>query len=136
LQANDRKEIIRRRIAFEQDPASYAWLWADAESALKTRIGQARAVLPEVRLANQQLDQIAKLCAEAGVEGLRADIVTYKTARAIAALEGHPDVTASDVHEALEFALPHRRRTPAPPPARVSSGEVRPRKARSPLKKR
>ena len=44
------------------------------------------------------------------MDGLRGDIVMYKTASTIAAYEGHEQVTADDVREAAEMALLHRQR--------------------------
>src|SRR5262249_30028783 len=44
------------------------------------------------------------------VDGLRADIVLHKTARALAALDGRSAVTAADIRAAAVLALPHRQR--------------------------
>jgi magnesium chelatase subunit D len=74
-------------------------------------------VTPEARL-----DQIAAMAAEARVDGLRADIVMVKTARAAAAFEGSGEVTAEHVEEAAELALGHRRRSKSEPPPPPPSG--------------
>lgn len=39
----ERAEVVRRRLAFEADPAAFAARWADAEAALAGRIGAARS---------------------------------------------------------------------------------------------
>ena len=44
------------------------------------------------------------------VDGLRADIVTARTAVAHAAWEGRDEVTRADIRRAALLALPHRRR--------------------------
>ncbi|MFB6233709.1 MAG: VWA domain-containing protein, partial [Haloarculaceae archaeon] len=50
----------------------------------------------------------AELCADAGVDGHRADIATARAAIASAALDGRPKVIESDVQEAARYTLPHR----------------------------
>lgn len=68
------------------------------------------------------LGQIATVCAAFDVDGMRADIVIARTARAHAAWRvagdesaqpapGNPiEITAEDIKVAAEMALPHRRR--------------------------
>ncbi|WP_405986470.1 putative cobaltochelatase [Streptomyces sp. NBC_00872] len=105
-----RVEVVRRRLAYDDDPAAFAARWADEESALRERIVAARALLPEVRLGDAALLQIAATCAAFEVDGMRADIVMARTATALAAWAGRADVGAEDVRRAALLALPHRRR--------------------------
>lgn len=105
-----RSEVVRRRIAFDDDPAGFATEWANEQTALRERILAARARLSTVTLNDGLLTLISRLCCEVGVEGLRADIVMHKTARTLATLDGRSDVTTGDVREAAELVLPHRRR--------------------------
>ncbi|AXG77190.1 putative cobaltochelatase [Streptomyces paludis] len=105
-----RVEVVRRRIAYEDDPAGFAARWAGEESGLRERIAAARALLPEVRLGDTALLQIAATCAAFEVDGMRADIVMARTATALAAWAGRTDVLAEDVRQAALLALPHRRR--------------------------
>src|SRR5206468_3711782 len=60
----DRAEVVRRRIAFENDPRAFAATWAAAEAAERTRILAARAVLPDVRLDDRMLGLITQLCCD------------------------------------------------------------------------
>lgn len=83
-----RAEIVRRRLAFERDPAAFAARFATDETALRTRIADARALLPSVRLPERELLRITGACAELEIDGVRGDIVCARAARAIAALEG------------------------------------------------
>ncbi|MGH8572568.1 MAG: VWA domain-containing protein, partial [Gammaproteobacteria bacterium] len=117
LEPGERKEVVRRRIAYDADPEAFAARWVEAEHEVERRIADARARLPGVTVPPERLDEIAELCAAARVDGLRADIVIYKTSRAIAAFEGRDAVIAADVQEALALALAHRRpeRRSAPP---------------------
>ncbi|MCX4727358.1 putative cobaltochelatase [Streptomyces sp. NBC_01306] len=107
---DQRVEVVRRRLAYDDDPAGFAARWADEESELRARIVAARALLPSVRLGDPALRQIAATCAAFEVDGMRADIVMARTATALAAWAGRPDVTADDVRQAALLALPHRRR--------------------------
>ncbi|WP_406068054.1 putative cobaltochelatase [Streptomyces sp. NBC_01020] len=107
---DQRVEVVRRRLAYDDDPAGFAARWADEESELRARIVAARALLPSVRLGDPALRQIAATCAAFEVDGMRADIVMARTATALAAWAGRPDVTADDVRRAALLALPHRRR--------------------------
>ncbi|MFF1511399.1 putative cobaltochelatase [Streptomyces sp. NPDC058326] len=105
-----RVEVVRRRLAFEDDPAAFAARWADDEAELRGRISAARALLPRVTLGDAVLLQIAATCAAFEVDGMRADIVMARTATALAAWAGRTDVTSEDVRQAALLALPHRRR--------------------------
>ncbi|MFG3527672.1 putative cobaltochelatase [Streptomyces sp. NPDC047917] len=109
-ETDQRVEVVRRRLAYDDDPAGFAAGWADEEDALRARIVAARALLPEVLLGDSALRQIAATCAAFEVDGMRADIVMARTATALAAWAGRTDVLAEDVRRAALLALPHRRR--------------------------
>ncbi|GAA1509882.1 putative cobaltochelatase [Streptomyces albidochromogenes] len=109
-ETDQRVEVVRRRLAYDDDPAGFAARWAGEEAALRARIVAARALLPEVRLGDGALRQIAATCAAFEVDGMRADIVMARTATALAAWAGRTDVLAEDVRQAALLALPHRRR--------------------------
>ncbi len=137
-----RKEVVRRRIAFETDPRTYVERWEKAEKELSGRLEQARSLLGSVQAPDGALDAIVEACAEAKADGLRADIVAYKTARAAAAFDGRTEVNASDVKEALALALAHRRRValttpksgndPDTPPSNGPTGETQRARAADP----
>ncbi|WP_405838694.1 putative cobaltochelatase [Streptomyces sp. NBC_01518] len=107
---DQRVEVVRRRLAYDDDPAGFTVRWADEESAVRQRIVAARELLPSVRLGDGALRQIAATCAAFEVDGMRADIVMARTATALAAWAGRTDVLAEDVRQAALLALPHRRR--------------------------
>ncbi|MEU3288129.1 putative cobaltochelatase [Streptomyces longwoodensis] len=107
---DQRVEVVRRRLAYDDDPASFAARWAGEETAVRQRIVAARELLPQVRLGDGALRQIAATCAAFEVDGMRADIVMARTATALAAWAGRTDVLAEDVRQAALLALPHRRR--------------------------
>lgn len=107
---DQRVEVVRRRLAYDDDPAGFAARWADEESSVRQRIVAARRLLPSVRLGDGALRQIAATCAAFEVDGMRADIVMARTATALAAWAGRTEVLAEDVRQAALLALPHRRR--------------------------
>ncbi|GAA2956104.1 putative cobaltochelatase [Kitasatospora cinereorecta] len=107
---DQRVEVVRRRLAYDDDPAGFAGRWAQEEAALRERIAAARVLLPRVVLGDGVLRQIAATCAAFEVDGMRADIVMARTATALAAWAGRAEVTAEDVRQAALLALPHRRR--------------------------
>ncbi|MEU8435585.1 putative cobaltochelatase [Streptomyces sp. NPDC029216] len=105
-----RVEVVRRRLAYEDDPAGFAARWAGDESEVRARVVAARALLPQVALGDTALLQIAATCAGFEVDGMRADIVMARTATALAAWAGRTSVLKEDVRQAALLALPHRRR--------------------------
>lgn len=105
-----RVEVVRRRMAYDADPAGFAALYEELDAALTVRIESARKRLPEVRLSEAALTKIATVCAAFEVDGLRADIVTARAAVAHAAWEDRDEVTRADIRRAALLALPHRRR--------------------------
>jgi Mg-chelatase subunit ChlI len=106
--ARARVEIVKRRIAFEQDPDLFREEWEPEEEKLSERIEQARDRLPLVTYTDRDLFTIAALTADFKVDGHRADIVILKAARAQAAFEGRLEITDRDILLAAELALPHR----------------------------
>ncbi|MGY5127655.1 putative cobaltochelatase [Streptomyces nigrescens] len=107
---DQRVAVVRRRLAYDADPAGFAGDWAAEEDELRGRIAAARELLPRVTLGDAALRQIAATCAAFEVDGMRADIVMARTATALAAWAGRTDVLEEDVRQAALLALPHRRR--------------------------
>ncbi|ATE56786.1 putative cobaltochelatase [Actinosynnema pretiosum] len=105
-----RAEVIRRRLAYEADPAGFAKAWEAEDAALAARIAQARAALPSVALPDAELRRIAGICAAFEVDGMRADLVVARAATAHAAWRGAEAVQEQDVEAAVRLALPHRKR--------------------------
>ncbi|WP_405361671.1 putative cobaltochelatase [Kitasatospora sp. NBC_00085] len=106
----ERAEVVRRRLAYDADPAGFAARFAEDERALAEHITVARELLPKVELTDVALRQITAVCAAFEVDGLRADIVMARTAVALAAWAGRTEVLEEDVRKAAQLALPHRRR--------------------------
>ncbi|MDW8805569.1 putative cobaltochelatase [Streptomyces scabiei] len=107
---DQRVEVVRRRLTYDDDPAGFAARWAAEEAEVRQRVVAARELLPSVVLGDGVLRQIAATCAAFEVDGMRADIVMARTATALAAWAGRTEVLAEDVRQAALLALPHRRR--------------------------
>ncbi|MEJ7840820.1 MAG: putative cobaltochelatase [Rubrobacter sp.] len=106
----ERVEVVRRRLHYEADPAEFAAKWSGADADLALSVEAARGRLPGVLLGEETLVAISTLCADLGVDGLRGDLVTAKTARTLAAWDGRGEVVLEDVKRAALLALSHRRR--------------------------
>jgi magnesium chelatase subunit D len=105
-----RVEVVRRRMAHDNDPESFAAEYAEAEKLLTERILAAQSLVGKVRLTDESLLKIAEVCAAFEVDGMRADIVTARAAMAHAAWNDRDVVTRADIRAAARLALPHRRR--------------------------
>lgn len=105
-----RAEVVRRRLAYDRDPARFSATYADAEAALADRLRTARALVAGIDLTDAQLVLIAEVCAAFEVDGMRADLVTARASAAHAAWQGRTRVTKADIRAAARLALPHRRR--------------------------
>jgi magnesium chelatase subunit D len=105
-----RAEVVRRRMAFDADPAAFTARFADEEVQIAASIVAAQARLSSVVVDDSVLTRIAEVCASFGVDGLRADIVIARAAAAHAAWRGATAVTREDIRAAARLALPHRRR--------------------------
>ncbi|PIG09541.1 ATP-binding protein [Comamonas sp. 26] len=114
--AQARKRIVRTRMAFDADPTLFVARHADAQAQLAANVVQARARLDVVSWPESVFDQVADLCQQAQVEGVRADLVMLRAARAHAALQGRAEVAGSDVTKVAELALAHRRHPQVHPP--------------------
>ena len=105
-----RAEVVRRRIAYEANPAEFFSRFEQSEATLSQQIDAARRLLPHTNVGDELLGLITHICAASGVDGLRADITMYKTSQTLAAWEGRRAATVDDVRRSAEMVLLHRRR--------------------------
>jgi Mg-chelatase subunit ChlD len=103
-----RIEIVRRNLAFEEDPVAFSDNYYKEDLSLADRIVKARDALQRVKISPEIVCAISKTAAELKVEGFRSDISIVKAARALAAFEGREIVEAEDVLRVSELALGHR----------------------------
>jgi len=107
---SQRAAAVRARLRHDLQPAAETAAYEQVSQELTSRLAAARARLSVVDLPDAQLTRITTACASLGVDGLRGDLVTARTAIAHAAWRGDSVVTDQDVREAARLALPHRLR--------------------------
>ncbi|CAA2141271.1 magnesium chelatase ATPase subunit I [Hyphomicrobium sp. ghe19] len=108
-----RIEIVKRRDAFERDPASFTKKWLAETDRVRDQIKSARDRLASVVLSEDTLERAAGLCVKLGTDGLRGELTVVRAARAVAALEGSDVVTDVHLRRVAPSALRHRlRRNP------------------------
>lgn len=107
-----RQSIVRSRLAFDEDPQAFVREYADQQQALVEQLSRARRQLADIRFRDEHHDQVSRLCHEAAVDGVRADLVMLRASRAMAALQGRQEILASDIEAVAELVLAHRRQEP------------------------
>ncbi|MEM7499415.1 MAG: magnesium chelatase ATPase subunit I [Pseudomonadota bacterium] len=105
-----RVEVVKRRDAFEQDPAGFVAAWQEAETALAAKLSTAREALGAVDLSDALRVAAAELCLALGTDGLRGELTLIRAARASAALEGQAAADLGALARVAPMALGHRLR--------------------------
>jgi len=111
MDPEERAEIVLRVDEFARDPESFYERWEPLEEEVKERIARAREMVNNVVMDRDLLKLVATTVVKLGIKTHRAEIVTARTAKAIAALEGRARADLSDVTKAMELALRHRLRS-------------------------
>jgi magnesium chelatase subunit I len=106
-----RQDIVKARLAFDLDPSAFRVRHAQRQEAYIANIRAARAALAQLSFDDEVHAHVSALCIAAGVDGLRADLVMLRAARALAALEQAAAVTIAHVDRVTEAVLLHRRRS-------------------------
>ncbi|WP_411883199.1 ATP-binding protein [Polaromonas sp. YR568] len=134
VDAAQRTAILRARLGFDENPAALGEQHAEEQRALSAALLAARAALPGLAWSDDVLHHAAACAMAAGVDGMRADLVMLRAARALAALEGRGEVTVADVDAVAELALAHRRAegSAAQAPANTEERPERQQPQRSP----
>ena len=110
-----RTEIIRNRMAYERDPATFCQRWLAETQQLQQRISRARELVADIAIDPSIRSLAAKYAQQAGCEGNRCEIILTRTAATVAAWGGRNYISAEDIKEAAIYVLPHRRREDQPP---------------------
>ncbi len=110
FEADVREAIVKARLAFDLDPQGFRAGFAQRQAVYVQQIRAARATLPQLAFDSAVHARVSALCIGAAVDGLRADLVMLRAARALAALEQAAEVTAVHVDRVAEAVLVHRRR--------------------------
>ncbi len=108
-----RVEVVRRRDAFERDPAAFTAKWKKDDDRLRKQLAAARTRIAKVSVSDAALERAARLCMKLGTDGLRGELTLVRAARAIAALDGDSAVGDAHLRRVAPSALRHRlRRNP------------------------
>ena len=108
-----RIEVVRRRDAFERDPAAFVEHWRKEDAKLRRRLTAARERLPGVKVPDRVLEQAAGLCMQLGTDGLRGELTLMRAARALASFDGDDEVGDAQLRRVAPPTLRHRlRRNP------------------------
>ncbi len=108
-----RVDIIRRREAYDENPAEFCKSWKGQNTKLCNAILKAREALKVLHVDDEVLGLIAEICIALGTDGLRGELTLIKAARAEAAFSDSRSVTADHVRKMAPLALAHRlRRNP------------------------
>jgi Mg-chelatase subunit ChlI len=113
----ERVEIGRRRLAFEDDPEAFVLEWSSATTLLNSQLQTARNRLLQVSVPEELRFQLAERAQKAGLEGMRAELAVLRTARAAAAFRGGAAASGEDLEEAWDLCLGHRPTSASAPPA-------------------
>lgn len=104
----ERVQIIKNRMQFDHDPKSFTDTHEQALIDLRNRILTAREHLIKVKVSNENLNDSVSLALEHQVEGMRADVLLTKAARAWAAFEGRIEIDKEDIELIAPLVLKHR----------------------------
>jgi len=105
-----RVEIIKRNLEFNENPAIYLEKWSMEQDELRTKILDARKKLKEITVSTNLLRAVALGCIELHVDGHRPDIATIRAAKALASLSNRKEVTKEDIMQVIVMAVGHRSR--------------------------
>ena len=113
-----RVEVVRRRLAFENDASAFIASFEKEQSALRKRLQKAINAKPKVTLPDAALILAAQLCDRLGIDGHRGELALTRAAVALAAYEGKKSADPELVARVAPLALAHRlRKDPLEPAA-------------------
>ncbi len=105
-----RMDVVRRRDAFDRDPAGFAAAFRNENRKLRRRIAGAQKSLAAVEVSDPILECATRLCLALGTDGLRGELTLIRAARALASFEGAKAVAVSHIRQVAPAALRHRLR--------------------------
>ncbi|MDR0663675.1 MAG: ATP-binding protein [Spirochaetaceae bacterium] len=108
---DQRVEIIKRRGAYEQDPAGFAGRFHDAEQVLAGKIAAAQKNLKNVNVPEALLRVIVSIAKNLEIDGHRGEITLMKAAKANAAFEGRHEICAEDIRSVAKMVFMHRMKS-------------------------
>lgn len=105
-----RVEVVKRRMAFEQDPKRFVETYASSQAEITRRLLDARGRVREVAVPERVIERAAALCQALGTDGLRGELTLIRAARAAASLAEATEAEEWHVKQVAALALRHRLR--------------------------
>ncbi len=120
-EAELRVQVVDQRTSFDNDPDKFIDSIQEKQNSLQQKVIAAQELLLKVNIDEELRLRISAVCGELDVDGLRGDIVTNRSARALAAFEGRTEVTEEDIARVVSCSLRHRLRKD--PLEQIDSGD-------------
>ncbi len=129
-----RSTIAMQRLDFDSDPTAFYERYAVQEQNVKSQVLAAKEKIHTIQIPEVVQEHCAALTIANQVEGMRADILLLKTARAYAAFHKHTEVSIETVNTIASFVLQHRAKEYTPPtdPENDTDTDTNPEKEQSP----
>ncbi|SDZ13804.1 magnesium chelatase subunit D [Proteiniborus ethanoligenes] len=106
----NRIEIIKRRIQYEEDKMSFYQQWLGECEELNNKIEKAKTILSQITISEELLNIIADTLNAFACEGNRTEVIVVETVKAIVAIDNRIEGNIDDIKEAFSYVLPHRMR--------------------------
>ncbi len=104
-----RREIIKRKRAYEEDPEGFYKEYEDQIHDLRDRIVRTRQTMPSVTVGSRQRNTISNLSAHASLPS-GVDILLEEVSRTLTAYDGREEVTDDDIKEGVDLMFTSRIR--------------------------
>ncbi len=116
-----RVQVVDQRTSFDNDPEAFTASIQKSQEVLQEKVIAAQEILSKVEIDEDLRLKISAVCGELDVDGLRGDIVTNRSAKALAAFEARSEVTEEDIARVISCSLRHRLRKD--PLEQIDSGD-------------
>ncbi len=103
-----RVEITQSVLAHGECSTSFSRKWSQDTEALATQLLLARQWLPDVQIAQEQIEYLVTEAIRGGVEGHRSELYAVRVAKAHAALSGRDLVDSDDLKVAVRLVIAPR----------------------------
>ena len=110
LDIDKRVQIIKYAEEYHIDPHEFHDRFENKQRLLREKIVNARKIIDNVDITEDQLKKIARLSVQLEIDSHRADITINLAAKTIAAFNGREEVNDEDIKTAAKLALAHRLR--------------------------
>ena len=121
---NIRQSIIKQRLKFDDNPSQFIASYKEQDLKIVAKIEGAKNNLKSIAIDDAIIEYCSELAIQHQVEGVRADILLVKTARAFAAYQNILNVTKETVDAIAHFVLNHRKEQTPPNQQNQSQNQV------------